>query len=316
MKVNYTENETEAERDGYDYAQALKSFYAVAFILFCIIVIKTFAYASSHSTSMLASLIDSLGDSVISSFAFISISLSLKPADKEHRFGHGKAEGFSALFQACFLFGAGVFLIFETGHRFFVPTNITNHWLGISVSLITIILTFVIIHFQKRAYRQAPSLALQADQSHYRSDVLLNGAVITAFLIDLVDVFKYADPLISFAIAAYIFKTAKDIAQNAIDMLMDREISEARRNKIIDTVTDHERVLGMHDLRTRQSGMRIYISFDVELEPTLSLEEAHSITRELDLTLLKIFPNAEILIHKDPAGDIYDPRHQVSGVHY
>lgn len=311
MKVNYKDNNCE-----HDHTQALKPYYAAAIILSSIIVMKTYAYAASGSTSMLASLIDSLGDIIISSFAFLSIRLSLKPADEEHRFGHGKAEGFSALFQACFLCGASIFLILETVHTFLTPTAITNHGLGITVSCSAIILTLILIHLQKRAYRAAPSLALKADQNHYTSDVLLNGAIIVAFIFDMIGILRYTDQAISIGIALYILKTAKDIGQEAIDMLMDKEISETERQKIMDIVNNDSRVHGMHDLRTRKSGMNIYISFDVELEPTLSLEKAHSITRDLDLAILNLFPNAEIIIHKDPIGDTYDPRHRVSGVHF
>lgn len=301
---------------GFKKNEALRPFYITAVILSIIIVMKIYAYASSNSVSMLASLLDSLGDIVVSSFAFFSIIVSLKPPDKEHRYGHGKAEGFSALIQACFLFSSALFLIFENAHRFFVPAEIENHKIGILVSCLTMLLTLILTYFQNRAYRAAPSLVLKAEQSHYRGDVLLNAAVVVALVVDMTASFKYADFIISLGIALYIIKTAKDIGQNAVDMLMDREISEAERNQIIDIVTGHKDVHGLHDLRTRQSGMNIYISFDVELEPSLSLEKAHSITRDLDLQILAHFPNAEIIIHTDPLGDTYDPRHRVSGVHF
>ena len=296
--------------------QALKPYYVAAFVLFIIIVLKIYAYAESESASMLASLVDSLGDVVISSFAFLSIYVSLKPADHEHRHGHGKAEGFSALLQACFLVGAAVFLIFEAVHKIYVPQEIMGHAIGIGVSVVSIILTLILVFVQKRAYRLAPSLALKADQFHYTGDVLLNGAVIVAFLIDLYGGLIYADPIISLGISAYILKTAKCVGFEAVDMLMDKEIDQQDRQKIIDIVHAHEQVHGMHDLRTRKSGMNIYISFDVELDGALSLEKAHDITRDLDLSLLEVFPNAEIIIHKDPIGDTYDPRHRVAGVHH
>ena len=296
--------------------QALTPYYFTAVALFLIIALKLYAYAVSGAASMLGSLVDSVGDVVLSCFAFLSIRVALKPADHEHRFGHGKAEGFSALVQACFLCGAAVFLCFEAFFRLFEPSVVDNHTLGIGVSVVCIFLTVFIVFVQKRAYAKAPSLALKADQFHYKGDVLLNVAVIVAFVVDLYGGFAYADPLISFGIALYILRTAKHIGKDAVDMLMDREIDQEDRQKIIDIVTGHEAVHGMHDLRTRNSGMHVYISFDVELEGDLTLEDAHAITRDLDLALLKEFPHAEIIIHKDPVGDTYDPRHRVAGVHH
>jgi ferrous-iron efflux pump FieF len=111
-------------------------------------------------------------------------------------------------------------------------------------------------------------------------------------------------------------RTGWGIGKKAADMLMDREIPEADRQKIIALVNADENILGMHDLRTWFSGTNIHISFDVEMNAELSLEKAHSISRDLEYSILKEFPNAEILIHIDPEGDTYDTRHKVHGVHH
>ena len=299
----------------FEPSAALEPYNLAFFIVLLIIGIKAYAYAVSGSASMLGSLVDSLGDIVITCFTFFTIRLSLKPADEKHRYGHGKAEGFSALLQACFLTSGAIFMILEIGHRLFVPADISNHYTGIAVSLLSILLTVIIVFLQKKAYRSAPSLALKADQSHYSSDIWLNMSVVVSYAVNLMGNFTYVDSIIGLGIAIYILKTAKEVGCEALNMLMDAEIDEQDRQKILDIVEGDERVFGIHDLRTRQSGMSLYISFDVELEPTLSLEEAHKITHDLDMKILKIFPNAEILIHKDPKGDIHDSRHKVSGVH-
>lgn len=294
---------------------ALKPYKVTVFIVMLIIALKLYAYAMSNSASMLGSLIDSAGDITITLCAFFAIRLSLKPADKNHRYGHGKVEGFSTLLQGCFLGGAAFFLLFETGNRLFFPVTISHQLLGILVSLITIFLTCVIVYLQQKAYNSSQSLALKADQQHYTGDILLNTLVIVSFATSWIESFEYMDTIFGVGIAVYLFKTAKDLGVEAFDMLMDAEIDDEDRQKIIDIVINNKNVFGIHDLRTRKSGMHIHISFDVELEGSLSLEAAHEITRELDFEILKSFPNAEIIIHKDPKGDTYDPRHKVSGVH-
>ena len=295
---------------------ALRPFYAVLVIVGLIIAIKVYAYFTSGSAAMLASLIDSIGDAALSFMAYLSLRLSLKPADEEHRFGHGKAEGFSALIQASFLFGATFFLQFETGQRFYATNEIQNHEIAISVSLLSILLTLFLVRIQKSALKSSPSLALEADEKHYASDIYLNGAVITALLADLWGGYAWLDLVTGVGIALYIAFIGKGVMRSAVDMLMDREISPEERELIIRTVLNHKDVLGMHDLRSRKSGMSIYISFDVELDPQLTLKAAHEITRELDHALLALFPNAEIIVHKDPKGDTYDARHKVEGVHH
>lgn len=285
-------------------------------IVFLCIVIKTYGYVMSGSAALMASLVDSIGDAAISLMSLTSILISIKPADEEHRFGHGKAEGFSALFQSAFLCGAGVFITFETVQRFFDPVEMSHHALGIGVSGIVIILTLILVCIQKRAVARSGSLAVEADQYHYKSDVAINGGVIIALAAHAFGGWAWVDLAVGLMIAGYMALTAFTIAQKAADMLMDREIDEADRARIIEIVEGHDQVLGMHDLRTRRAGMNLYISFDIELDGSLSLEAAHDISKALDTKLLAVFPHAEIIIHKDPQGDIYDPRHKVHGVHH
>lgn len=312
MKPPYPQTEG---MNPYRPAMALLPFYVSFVVVAVILVFKIYAYAASGSAALLASLIDSAGDGVISLFGYLSVRLSLKPADEEHRFGHGKAEGFSALVQSSFLMGGAIFLVFETVHRFFAPVPVSNHFIAISVSGGTILLSLLVVYVQRYAYKYAPSLALKADQSHYLSDVLVNSAVILALLTDLAGGLVWADMATGLGIGLFIAWTGWQIGRKAIDMLMDREIEEENRQKISEIIMAHPDVKGLHDLRTRRAGMQIYISFDVELAPSLTLEAAHDITRDIDMALLEEFPNAEIIIHKDPAGDTYDPRHKVHGVH-
>lgn len=297
-------------------AQVLWASYAALTVVGLIIAMKSYAYYASGASSLLASLVDSAGDAVISLFTYFSLKISLKPADHDHRHGHGKVEGFSALFQSSFLIGGALFVALESARKLMVPTEIQNEWLGIGVSAAAIILTLILVTVQRHIYKLAPSLALKADQKHYISDILLNGAVIIALLSSLWGGFKIIDMIVSLSIAGFMIWSAYQISREAIDMLMDREIDAQDRKKILETVKAHKQVYGIHDLRTRKSGMAIYISFDMELDPELSLKEAHDIAREIDHALLEIFPNAEIIIHKDPKGDTHDPRHKVKGLHH
>lgn len=281
-----------------------------------LIVIKGYAYLESGSTAVLATLTDSLTDAGISLMMLLALKFSLRPADESHRHGHGKMEGVAALFQAAFLSGAGLFLIFESLHRFADPQPVTSHFLGIGVAGIAIILSLILVMVQKYCLKRAPSLAVEADQAHYQTDVLLNGSVIVSLLLNYYGAPAWTDPACAIFIAGYYAYTSISIAASAIDMLLDRELPEAVRNRIKDIIGKHPDILGFHDLRTRKSGMVIHISFDVEIDPKLTLYHAHEITRALEHDIIDDYPYAEIIIHKDPYGDIDDTRHQVKGVHH
>ncbi len=275
-----------------------------------LVVIKTYAYYVSGSVAMLGTLIDSTVDAAFSIMLLFAVRLSLKPANKQHRHGHGKIEGIAALLQGTFMGGASIFLGLEAMNSFLNPSPVTEHKIAITVALIAIILSFIVILVQKYCLKRAPSLAVEADHAHYKTDLILNGGVIIALLGNLYGGPQWLDPLLGLFIALYFLRTAIFITSNSFGMLMDRELPNRTRMRIEQLITSHPGIHGMHDLRTRMSGMTIHISFDIELDPDMPLKQAHDIANELDHKILKHYPNAETIIHMDPIGDVDDPRHK------
>lgn len=281
-----------------------------------LIIIKVIAYWLSGSTAMLSTLADSVVDGAVSIMMLLAVSYSLKPADEKHRHGHGKIEGIAALFQGAFMAAAGLFIVFEAAHRFLKPEDVQNQAFAIVVTVTSIALTFILISVQKYCLKKAPSLAIEADCSHYKTDIFLNLAVITALLADYKGAPVWFDPLIALGAAGYFFVTAGRIAIKSFDMLLDKELSDTLRGRIEDIVAMHKETYGIHDLRTRKSGMTLHISFDVEMEPDMTLCQSHAVVRELEGDIIAIYPHAEVLIHVDPKGDTEDTRHKVAGIHH
>ena len=296
-------------------AIVLRAFYINLIIISLILVIKAYAYHSSHSSAMLASLVDSSSDAILSVIMFFFLLWSLKPADEKHRFGHGKIEGFSALLQSSFLFAAAFFLILEIGKQSLKPAPIEQHSLAILVSLLSMVLTAILVWAQRVAHQKTSSLSLKANEAHYTSDIVLNLGVIIALGADLIGLGSVFDIAVSGLIALYLAWTGYDIGSDAVDMLMDKEISDKERSIISNIILSHPEIHHFHDLRTRHSGLELHISFDIELNPKMTLEDAHSIAEKVDQELLQAFPNAEIIIHKDPIGHVHDSRHKIQGIH-
>ncbi len=280
-----------------------------------LILLKLSAFWVTGAASMLGSLLDTLGDAVLSLMALGSVWIAQKPADKNHRHGHGKVEGIFALFQAFFLLSVAAFLAMKSAQHIYAPVVIQQHTLGIGVSGLTIVLTLILIQVQRYAMRYTNSLAVAADHQHYLSDLFLNSGVIAALVLDWYGAPAWLDGATGLLIAAYMGYAGGKVGTQAAHMLLDREIDPAGRHKIETLVKRHPQVKGMHDLRTRWCGKLIYISFDVELSGELTLVAAHQILRELEETLLTEFPQADILIHPDPEGDTADTRHRVAKIH-
>jgi ferrous-iron efflux pump FieF len=295
---------------------ALSGGFAAIFAAGSMVVIKAVAYFMSGSNSILASLIDSITDTAISILTVFSIRYSMKPADEDHRHGHGKIEGVSALFQGAMLVGGALFLCLEALKSIVKPEEISHHGLSAMMIAVCIALTFALIGYQSYVVKKSKSLAIEADKAHYKGDLYMNAGVLGIVLIDFVGGPYWLDPLFALVVAALLTYSAIEIAKKAMDMLMDRELPEEERAEIFTIIQAHSDVLDAHDLRTNKSGMNLFISFDIELEPLLSLKEAHDIARRVELELLERFINAEIMIHMDPAGSEADTRHKVMGVHH
>ncbi len=263
---------------------------------------KTGAYLASGAVSLLSSLIDSLLDLVASIVNFIAIRHALVPPDREHRFGHGKAEPLAGLAQAAFVAGSAVLLLFEAGSRLFRPNPIEDSTIGIAVMVLSIVLTLGLVLFQHFVVRRTGSMAIGADALHYRSDLLMNVCVIIALVLAANFGMTIADPLFGIGIALYILASAWGIFSSSLQVLMDRELSEADRAVIKAIANAHPAVISMHDLRTRSSGTHTFIQFHLEMDRNLTLLEAHAFSDEVMDEVERAFPNAEVLIHEDPDG--------------
>jgi ferrous-iron efflux pump FieF len=267
-----------------------------------LVAVKFAAFVMTDSVALLSSLMDSSFDAVASLITMLSIIHAATPADEEHRFGHGKLEALSALGQAVFIFGSAIFLIFESIRRCFTPMRVHDADIGIYVMVLSIVMTAVLIVFQMYVIKKTKSVAIAADHLHYKGDLLVNLSVFIALALSFYSPWPYYDPLFAGAIALGLLYGAYSITQESFDILMDKEIPNAERDRITALVTAHKGVSAIHDLRTRNTGERIFIEFHMEVDGTLTLNAAHAITEEVEKILYEAFPKSEVLIHQEPAG--------------
>jgi ferrous-iron efflux pump FieF len=276
--------------------------YAAVAVATVLIAAKVVAYVLTDSVAMLSTLVDSLLDVGASIINLLAVRHALEPADREHRFGHGKAESIAGLAQAAFISGSAFFLLFQAGERLLRPRVVENSEAGIAVMALSIVLTLVLVAFQRYVVGKTGSVAISADSLHYKTDLLVNLGVVASLLLAVQLGWLIADPLFAIAIAGYILWGAWQIVRQSLDMLMDREFAEEDRKRIRDLVMAHPEVQGMHDLRTRTSGQQAFIQLHIEMAPEMRLERAHQIADEVMWAIEEVFPNAEVLVHQDPAG--------------
>ena len=297
------------------WARKLPTAVVAIFIVATLVLIKAVAYFQSGSVSILASLTDSVLDSLVSMMALATIVYAQRPADEDHRWGHGKIEAVSALVQASIIFGGSAFLVFTSINRFFDPKPIMDHQLGIVVMCISIVLSLVLVLWQRKTLKNEESLTIEADNLNYGSDVILNIGTVIVLLANLYGAPLWLDSVFAIVGAGLMAFLAHAVFMKALNMLLDRELPDEDRNAIIAQIESHRGVLGWHDLRTRHHGEYYDISFDIEVDADLSLRDAHSVTKDLEAQLLELYPNCDVMIHVDPQGSPHDARHRVKGVH-
>lgn len=276
--------------------------YAAVTVAVTLVVIKTVAVYMTGSVAMLGTLFDSLLDGAASLLNLVAVRHSLTPADDEHRFGHGKAEALAGMGQSIFICASAGFIGYEAILRFLDPRPLDNSLPGIVVTAIAIVVTLALVAFQRRVVARTGSLAIEADSTHYRGDLLMNLSAMAALFLSGVLGLHWADPLGGILIAGLIAYSAARIALGAYDQLMDRELTDADRERIAAIAKSHPEVVGVHDLRTRASGTRAFIQLHLELDRAISLMKAHVISDDVEARIVEAFPDAEVIIHQDPAG--------------
>ncbi|MFD2206279.1 cation diffusion facilitator family transporter [Kiloniella antarctica] len=284
-------------------AQLMKrAAYAAVLTALILIAAKLSAWAYTGSVSILTTLVDSLLDAGASLLNLLAISHALTPADEEHRFGHGKAEGLAALAQSAFITGSAIFLILEAGQRLADPHQTKNTSIGVGVMVFSICMTFALTRYQNYVVKQTGSVAIEADALHYFGDIVVNLSVIVSLLIGHYLELPWVDPIFALAISFYILTYAWSILKKALDMLMDRELPDDERIKIESLIVNHAEVLGVHDLRTRISGPDLFIQFHLELDGHISLSQSYAIAEEVDDEICTLYPHAEIIVLQEPYG--------------
>lgn len=270
-----------------------------------LLVIKVLAYWMTSSVSIMASLLDSMLDIVASLINLWAIRVALMPPDKEHPFGHGKAEALAGLGQATFIAGSAFFLLFQAINRLRNPEAVVAMDIGIVVMLISIVVTGLLIVFQRYVIRRTNSVAIRADSMHYMTDLLTNGMIIVALLMVSWD-FPWMDGVMAVAMAIYILYSAWEIIWESVQLLLDRELSEEIQQSIRDKVLEDKSILAIHDLKTRESGHTQFIQIHLEMDGNMTLYQAHIISDRVMAALRRKFPVADILIHQDPFNDAPD----------
>ncbi|WP_332766201.1 cation diffusion facilitator family transporter [Phenylobacterium sp.] len=272
---------------------------AVALVL---VAIKAVAWRASGSVSLLASMADSGLDLLASLVTFFAVRYAAAPPDAEHRFGHGKAEAFASLVQAGLVFASAALIGQEAIRHMLEPHELRQEGLAIGVMAISTVLTGGLIAAQSWVLRRTASVAVAGDRAHYATDLASNAVALLGIGASVWLGVNNLDAAAALVITALLLWGAVSVFREASNQLLDHELPQEDRDRIVRLVTSDPRLTDVHQLRTRASGPYVHMQMHVDLDPNLSLEDAHAVLVAAEKRVLEAFPRADILMHPDPRG--------------
>jgi ferrous-iron efflux pump FieF len=274
---------------------------SVALVL---VLLKLWALGATSALSVAASLADSALDLMISVGGLAAMAYAARPPDDDHAFGHSSAEDLAALGQSLFILASAGVIGWAAVARLLSdsPAPLADEGRGMAVMAVSILLTAGLILWQRRVARTTGSRVVRADMLHYAGDLLPNIGAILALWASARFGLGQVDSVVALGAALMLAAGALNIGRGAWDALMDRAADPAMIAGIERIVDGFPGIEGHHDLKTRTAGSRVFVNLHIELDGAQSLETAHATGAALRRAIVRAYPQADVIIHKDPVG--------------
>jgi ferrous-iron efflux pump FieF len=268
-----------------------------------LIVAKLWGWMATGSVALLTSAADAVVDALAATATFFGVRFAQRPADSMHRFGHGKGEALAAFTQAVLLGSTAIVLGAESLWRMIYPQPLTAITFGLWIAVGGFAISSLLAAMQSWVVRRTGSTAIAADRTHYLMDAVLNGAVLAALALTRATGWERADPTFALVIAGFMISGARRVAVTASHQLLDHELPQEQRERIKQVAVACSGVSGIHDLRTRDAGDRVFVEFHLEVDGDVSINEGHNIVDAAECAIAALFPKeTEVIGHLEPAG--------------
>lgn len=268
--------------------------------------IKGSAYAVTHSVGLLSDALESLVNLTAALFAVRILYETSKPPDKEHAFGHGKAEYFSSLFEGFLIGIASISIAYTAIRRLLEPEPLQQISLGLMLAAAASILNFLVARVLLDRGKTYNSITLEADGQHLMTDVWTSIGVLVGVGTAALTGLTLLDPLIALVVAARIGWTGIRLIQRSVQGLMDAALPEAQVQRITDILDSYSNMgVRFHALRTRQAGAHSFVSVHVITPGKWSVRKGHDLLETIEREIQHAVPLSTVFTHLEP---LEDPR--------
>jgi cation diffusion facilitator family transporter len=272
-------------------------------------VLKLIVGLITGSLGILAEAAHSLLDLVAAVVTFLAVRISGKPADRDHTYGHGKIENFSALVETVLLFVTCAWIIYEAVRRiFFADIEVNPSLWAFLVMAVSIGVDVSRSRMLYRAAQKHHSQALEADALHFSTDVWSSSVVIVGLVLVWLGqnvfpsasrVLHRADAVAALGVAVIVFFVSFRLGRRTMDVLLDRA-PDGLPQKLREAAAEVDGVLGVGQVRVRRSGPVFFVDMTVDVDRNQSFERTHAIADNVEVRVQSIAPGADVVVHTDP----------------
>lgn len=291
-------------------SQTLVAAWVSLFSNFILTIIKIIVGTVFHSTALVADGVHNGGDVIASIATLSSMKLSNQPADKEHPYGHGKAEDIASGVISIILGLAALFLIYESFMAFFEPASSVSIWAFIA-ALVSLISKKYLYDYTIKVGKNAHSKSLIATAYDHLADVYASmAAVIGLGVAWLGDIFSipfavYGDPIAGIAVSFLILRVSIGIGIKTVNVLMEGNVSNEKLEEYRRLILSFPTVKRIDRLRAREQGNYVLIDARLSFPGELTISEGHQVTKEIRDQIMEEHKDVEeVLIHLNPWYDL------------
>lgn len=264
-----------------------------------VVAAKAFAAWKSGSISVLAEAIQSTVDILMSAIAVATIAYAAKPADRDHPYGHGKAESLASAFQMLVVLGSGIYILFEAYRRLVTPQPILWDW-GAGAMALALAVNLAVAAHLRRVARATRSTALESEALHLRSDAVSSAGVLAGMILVGWTGQSILDPVAALLFALVAMGLAAIQLQRVIHPLMDGALPSDELLRLEQVLHDHPEVRGFHNVRSRRVGSQRWIELHVMLDDAMTFVRAHEMAEHIESELSEALGGARVSIHYEP----------------
>ena len=265
--------------------------------------LKLGAFFLTASVSLLSDAMESSVNLIAALVAFIALTVSDRPADRSHAYGHDKAEYFSSGFEGSLILVAAALIIYTAVERFLHPSPLADLGLGLTIAVIASAINFGVSRFMLKAAKRYDSITLEADAQHLMTDVWTSAGVVAGLgVVAFVPAWSFLDPAIAILVGLNIIRTGINLIRRSIAGLMDSSLSRAEVQQIMQAIRAVlEDGISYHSLRTRKSGSRRFVELHVTVPGAMPVTEGHDFCERIEASIGERVPKASVSTHLEPS---------------